>query len=345
MPKSLTLETNFMPVRETREVAGWAMPWEVEGFYEDHEASLRGGVFDLSAWGTLSIAGPDAADFLQRMSTVSFKAFDGTRAVPGGFLTGRAGVIALGWFLAHEKETFHFVVGPQLVEKTKNHVEAFHFAERLVFEDHSSRWAVLGLWAPPEPLRRAMGLGDNANPLQVHSLSTEGMEFQAWRDDCREALMWVRIKREAAASWLEWLRTFGVSLLGHRLFEYHRVRAGVVEAGIETSDRDILLEASAERSVARNKGCYPGQEVIERIFTYGQVNRKILPMQWQGELPKGEPPVALFADGAEAASLVAWERDPAEAFRGVGLAYVRRSHWDFSGEWTGPEGFAAVLSK
>ncbi len=345
MPKSLSLACNLVPVRETREVASWLMPWEVAGFYEDHEASLQGGVFDLSAWGTLAVTGPDAADFLQRMSTISFKIFDGSRAVPGGFLTGRAGIIALGWFLAAGKETFHFLLGPQLFEKAKQHLETFHFAEKLAVEDHSGRWSVFALWAAPEGLLRAMHFTEQLPPLQLQSLSAEGMEFQVWRDDCREALLWVRIKRVDAVSWLEWLRTFGVALLGHRLFEYHRIRAGLVEAGVETSDRDILLEASAERSVARNKGCYPGQEVIERIFTYGQVNRKLLALDWSGDPPRLIPPIALSANGTEAASLVAWEQDPTEALRGVGLAYVRRSHWEYSGQWLGPEGFTANLRK
>ena len=151
------------------------------------------------------------------------------------------------------------------------------------------------------------------------------------------------MKREAAPAWLEWLRSLGVALLGHRLFEYHRIKAGLVEAGMEIGDKDILLEGSAERSVARNKGCYPGQEVIERIFTYGQVNRKILTLDWRGEPPRSVP-LPLVADGAEAATLVAWEQNPDDAFKGVGMAYVKRTHWDFAGEWTAG-GLTAVLRK
>jgi folate-binding Fe-S cluster repair protein YgfZ len=105
------------------------------------------------------------------------------------------------------------------------------------------------------------------------------------------------------------------------------------------------LEAGAERSVARNKGCYPGQEVIERIFTYGQVNRKLMPVDWQGEPPTAAAPIALQAEGKTEAQLVSWERDPAEPFRGVGLAYVRRSHWEFTGPWSGPDGLTAVLRR
>ncbi len=343
MPKSLTLENRWVPVRETKDVCGWLVPWEVNGFSEDAEASKSGGVFDLTSWSTLTLEGPDARDYLHRMSTANFKTVDPTRAIPGGFLTGRAGVISLGWFLA-DKDRFDFLVPPHLGERTKQHLEQFHFAEKLTICDTSSRWAVFGLWAPPELLVTELGV-DKANPLELRTLRIEEIEGQAWRDDCRAALLWVRIKREHTQSWLEWLRSFGVALLGHRLFEYHRIRAGLAEAGVEATEKDILLEAAAERSVARNKGCYPGQEVIERIFTYGQVNRKILPVQWEGEPPEAGAPIALSADGAEAAQMVAWERDPLEAFRGVGLAYVKRGHWEYGGTWNGPGGLTAVLRK
>ncbi len=342
MPKSLTLATKLVPIRETKDLSGWTVPWEVNGYAEDFEASRHGGVFDLSAWGTLHLSGPDAADFLQRMSTISFKNFDRATATPGGFLTGRAGVIALGWFLAGRDGGFDFVLAPHLVDRAKAHIEMFHFAEKLKLEDRSSEWAVFGLWAPTELTQNALGLEKNRAALRLQTISAEGIEFQAWRDDCREALVWVRMKREAAGEWLEWLRSLGVSLLGHRLFEFQRLSAGLAEAGVEVGEKDILLEASAERSVSRNKGCYPGQEVIERIFTYGQVNRKILTLTWRGEPPVGTLPITLKAGEQDAASLVAWERDPADTTRGVGLAYVRKAHWDFAGELTF-DGFAARL--
>ena len=113
--------------------------------------------------------GPDAADFLQRMSTQSFKAFDKQRALPGGFLTGRAGVVALGWFLAGEANEFHFIVGPQLLEKAKAHIEMFHFNEKLTVEDQSGAWAVFGLWSPSDILKRELGIVNQLNPLQLQS--------------------------------------------------------------------------------------------------------------------------------------------------------------------------------
>lgn len=345
MPKALTLEIDLVPVQVTREVDGWTLPWEVNGYDEDNEAARGGGVFDLSSYGVISVAGKDARDFLHRMSTAHFKAFDGTIAVPGGFLTGRAGVVALGWFLPGRDNTdFHFLIPTIRTESAKTHIETFHFAEALTVKDVSLEYAVFGLWAAPKVLCDAMGL-IAGKPLALQNLSAEGMNFQAWQDDSREALVWVRMERAQAASWLEWLRTFGVALLGHRLFEYHRLCAGLAEAGQEASDRDILLEAGAERSVARGKGCYPGQEVIERIFTYGQVNRRLSRVQWKGEPPAQSAPLSLLADGKEAASLVSWDRDPGESFQGVGLAYVKKAHWEDKIPWTGPDGLTAVLKR
>lgn len=47
----------------------------------------------------------------------------------------------------------------------------------------------------------------------------------------------------------------------------------------------MALEAGLDRALHENKGCYPGQEVIERIRTMGQTPRRLVFCKGQGEPP------------------------------------------------------------
>src|SRR4051812_43871710 len=106
------------------------------------------GYFDLTSWGTVAIGGADALDYLNRMTTVDFRKFPDESAVYGAFLTGRAGVVALGMFL-QDAGRFLYIVGAGEATATAEHVEKFHFQESLAVADVSGSYALFGLWNPP----------------------------------------------------------------------------------------------------------------------------------------------------------------------------------------------------
>jgi len=107
--------------------------------------------------------------------------------------------------------------------------------------------------------------------------------------------------------------------------------------GRELNATSIILEGNFEKPIARDKGCYPGQEVIERIFTYGQVSRKLYPIEWDAVRDLSAGLRLLASEGADAAkplegTLVAAERNPG-GNGGVGLALFPRAAFDYAGNW------------
>lgn len=275
------------------------------------------GYFDLSDWGTVAITGKDSADYLQRMSTVNLKSLDPGNVAHGTFLTGKGGLVALGMLERLAPDQFHFHVSPGQAARTAEHLEKFHFAEVLEVKDVSSQWALLGGW----------GLERPAAAMRVVDGQWRGLTCRIWGDDCRPALTWVKIGREQLNSARESLAGQGVSELGRPLFHYFRVAYAVPELGVEVGLDEIVLETGFDRAVARNKGCYPGQEVVERIFTYGSVNRKLLPVKFVSQVPP-ELPQALLDAGKNVGELVSAAAVPDEPGRFVGLAYVHRSQWE-----------------
>ena len=51
--------------------------------------------------------------------------------------------------------------------------------------------------------------------------------------------------------------------------------------GIETEPTTLALEADLDDHISTTKGCYTGQEIVARIHTYGQTNRKLC-LLWLG---------------------------------------------------------------
>jgi len=58
--------------------------------------------------------------------------------------------------------------------------------------------------------------------------------------------------------------------------EVLRIEAGVPKWGVDMDENTIPVEAGLVTAISYEKGCYIGQETIERIKTYGHVNRQLV---------------------------------------------------------------------
>jgi folate-binding protein YgfZ len=88
---------------------------------------------------------------------------------------------------------------------------------------------------------------------------------------------------------------------GWAVFETARIEAGIPRFGADMDETNIPLECGIEaRAISYNKGCYIGQEVINRIHSIGHVNRQLCGLRLADDsktMPaRGEK---LFKDGKE----------------------------------------------
>jgi folate-binding protein YgfZ len=73
---------------------------------------------------------------------------------------------------------------------------------------------------------------------------------------------------------------------GWQALELARVEAGIPRFGIDMDERNFPQECGIEaRAVSYSKGCYIGQEVLNRIHTLGHVNRTLCGLRLQDQLP------------------------------------------------------------
>jgi len=83
-----------------------------------------------------------------------------------------------------------------------------------------------------------------------------------------------------AVELLQAARALGGSLCGWNALEIARVEAGIPRFGADMDESNIPIECGIEaRAISYQKGCYIGQEVLNRIHSMGHVNLELCGLQ------------------------------------------------------------------
>ena len=89
--------------------------------------------------------------------------------------------------------------------------------------------------------------------------------------------LWVQARADSRA--VEALTEAGAAPVGAALVEAFRIAEGIPAYGIDIAERDLPQETSQMRALNFNKGCYLGQEIVERIRSRGNVHRHLRPLE------------------------------------------------------------------
>ena len=93
---------------------------------------------------------------------------------------------------------------------------------------------------------------------------------------------------QVLAVW-ETLQAAGATPCGLEAMEALRVHEATPLYGIDLNDRDLPQETAQTRALNFNKGCYLGQEIVERIRSRGKVNRQFRQFELSGAVPDTLP--------------------------------------------------------
>ena len=83
----------------------------------------------------------------------------------------------------------------------------------------------------------------------------------------------------------KYLRAAGTVPVGAASLEAFRIAEGIPIYGIDIAERDLPQETSQMRALHFNKGCYLGQEIVERIHSRGSVHRHLRHLELTGPVP------------------------------------------------------------
>ncbi|MGM0556134.1 MAG: YgfZ/GcvT domain-containing protein [Myxococcota bacterium] len=114
--------------------------------------------------------------------------------------------------------------------------------------------------------------------------------------------------------------------IGHDTFETLRIEAGVPRYGGELDDAIIPLEAQLDDTIAYDKGCYLGQEIIARLDTLGTPAKMLRTLVFDGGAAPTEG-AKLQVDGRKAGFVASSVWSP-RLKAPIALAYVKRKYND-----------------
>ena len=107
------------------------------------------------------------------------------------------------------------------------------------------------------------------------------------------------------------MSTAGATPVGKTALEALRIAEGIPAYGIDMMERDLPQETSQTRALHFNKGCYLGQEIVERIRSRGNVHKHLRSLELEGPVPAVGTELRLHSNKTGAAGIPAKSDDAA----------------------------------
>lgn len=312
---------------------GWLLPARFGDADAEYE-SVRGaaGLFDLSHRGLIQCTGPDRVSFLQGMLSNDLrplKTFDGQYAT----ILNQQGKVLADLRVLCALNSLYLDFWEPLKEKIVAHLNRYLVADEVEIADRSGEYAALSLQGPNAEtlLRNVTGPAELPSQSAHHGMiKMEGAAVCVVRASHAGEPGFDLIVPNAALEAIARRLTdsgkpLGVRWVGEEAQNTLRIEAGIPRYGIDFSEENLLLEVGLDDAVSFNKGCYLGQEVVERIRSRGHVNRKLCGLSLDGQLPADSDDI-IRVDGKEIGRITSSVVSP-RLKRAIALGYLHRDFW------------------
>jgi folate-binding protein YgfZ len=296
--------------------------------FGDSGAELRAlrsacGVFDLGWRARITASGKDRTRWLHNMVTNNVRDLAQDRG-NYNFVLNAQGRILGDLCIFNRGETFILQTDRKQVEPLLTAIKRFIIMDKVELAE-SGGLAAIGVCGPQAgTILAAAGFDVNGmEPLEVRTGNKAFPGAEIIRGG-QSKPGWYEIWCEPASAQSLWdsLVKAGANPVGANALERWRILQGVPQYGQDIRDRDLPQETGQTQALNFNKGCYIGQEIVERIRSRGQVHRQFTGFEFEGD---PAPPGKYESDGRLLAEITSTAVIPVDAGeKRIGLGYVRR---------------------
>lgn len=266
-------------------------------------------------WQAVEIAGPDARDFLHRLTTIDFRNFTTGRYSPGAFLQHTGKPIAYFKAVAVAADRF-LLFTPANNTEVADAFEKIHFAENLKITPLKDSFYYARLFGTDAQKIQSLKLPDEA-VLFDENLWTKSPWADAKLSFDFGLVVPVTLKNKVEVT----LKENGATLSNET--DFFRIANGEPTWPSELNANTLFTESDFDEAVHDNKGCYPGQEVVERIRSMGQSPKHLLLVRGKtSEAPTAGQP--LLTSKGETAGLLSSVTTHGSDW--VGLALIKKMY-------------------
>lgn len=307
--------------------------WSIAGHYgdprEEHLAVRKNaGLIDLSHRGKIRVTGKDSAAFLHGMLTQDVKRLKENTGAYACLLNAQGRVLA-DLYLYALNDGFLIDCASGLTGKIMGTLGKYIIMEDVILKNVTGEYAFLAVEGPrgrsltekliavscpSKELNSHWEAEINGTPVRIFnsSLSGEtGFAFLIPITDAEKIWKWILSGEERPA------------LFGRTAADTLRIEAGIPWYGADMDEKNLFPETDLPHALSESKGCYIGQEVVARLMSYAQVNKKRMGL----EISRGETPAPgslLFQDDREAGYLTSACRSPS-LDKIIGMGYLHRA--------------------
>jgi folate-binding protein YgfZ len=265
-----------------------------DGLPEEIDSLLRSaGVSDLGWRGKILVTGGDRLRWLNGMVS------NAVQSLPEGqgnysFLLSVQGRIQGDCYVYRRAGDVLLDTSVEQVPALMSHLDHFIIMDDVELADVSQQWTALSLagpragqvlatlgFSPPPPN------GENARMSSAKIGEVACTIIEAYHVAVPRYELWFA-PEHVLAVW-ETLQAAGAYPCGWEAMEALRVLEATPLYGVDLNDRDLPQETAQARALNFSKGCYLGQEIVERIRSRGKVNRQFRQFALQGARPDSLP--------------------------------------------------------
>lgn len=268
------------------EVTGWSMPAHYGNPLAEHRAVRQSvGLADLSHRGKLRVTGDDRVKWLQSVISNDILPLQPGQGRYSSFLSHKGKMLAYFRVYMQPDSVMLEDVG-EVGDATYVALRKFLlYGTKAKMENCAESWGLLLVSGPKsaQVMKTAFGTDvADLKPVDFISATIGGQTTLVIRtEETGERDYALLLPADGVVpAWNRLIETgtpLGIKPLGSQALEALRIEAGIPKAGPDLNEEIVPPEADLEgKAFSLSKGCYPGQEVVARMDTYGNVRRKLV---------------------------------------------------------------------
>jgi aminomethyltransferase len=282
------------------------------------------GVYDLGWRAKIKVTGEDRVRWMNGMvtnNTRDLKPNEGNY----NFVLSPQGRIQGDMYIYQRGETLLVDTEQSQREALLKLLDHFIIMDDVELQDVSAELTSIGVQGPrATEILKETGIEPScADPLIVCDVEWHGATIQVTRMASEEFLTYeLWMAPDVAPKLWDALVSAGAKPVGYEALEKFRIFAGVPKYGQDIREKDLPQETEQTRALHFAKGCYIGQEIVERIRSRGAVHRMFTGFRLTQEAAPGSE---VLADGKKIAELTSVARVPVNGSEKLlALGYIRR---------------------
>jgi folate-binding protein YgfZ len=273
---------------------------------------------DLSDRGKIRMTGEDRVRLLHAMCTNDIQQLADGRACYAFFLNAQGRILADA-HVYNVGESLLLDTEPEITAKLLEHLDKYIIADDVTLTDETAALAAIGIEGPESETVMA-GL-DAPVPAERGALAAWQGGFVAAVSVTGALGFRLFVPAEQKAYIVEKLSAAAVAEADAEAIRIVRLEHGKPRYGEDITDRYLVQETNQLQGVSFTKGCYLGQEIVERVRSRAQIHRVLMPLRIHATVAPA-PGTKLTVDDKEAAEITSAAFSPA-LDEVAALGYVR----------------------